>query len=121
MINYIGNYDYYLEKREELAKIYLSDEPKHEKADSGKTEVKMDWQEQKAKQAQIRKIENALKKAEEEIERLETRIAEIDEECALPENATNSAKLGDLVKEQEACNNRLEELYEEWENLSVQL
>lgn len=121
VINYIGNYDYYLEKREELAKIYLSDETKHEKADGGKTEVKMDWQEQKAKQAQIRKIENALKKAEEEIERLETRIAEIDEECALPENATNSAKLGDLVKEQEACNNRLEELYEEWENLSVQL
>ncbi len=121
VINYIGNYDYYLEKREELAKVYLSEEPKKEKTDSAKAEVKMDWQEQKAKQAQIRKIENALKKAEEEIERLETRVAEIDEECALPENATNSAKLGELVKEQEECNKRLEELYEEWENLSVQL
>ena len=121
VINYIGNYDYYLEKREELAKVYLSEEPKKEKMDSAKAEVKMDWQEQKAKQAQIRKIENALKKAEEEIERLENRVAEIDEECALPENATNSAKLGELVKEQEECNKRLEELYEEWENLSVQL
>ena len=121
VINYIGNYDYYLEKREELAKVYLSEEPKKEKTDSAKAEVKMDWQEQKAKQAQIRKIENALKKAEEEIERLENRVAEIDEECALPENATNSAKLGELVKEQEECNKRLEELYEEWENLSVQL
>ena len=121
VINYIGNYDYYLEKREELAKVYLSEEPKKEKTDSAKAEVKMDWQEQKAKQAQIRKIENALKKAEEEIERLENRVAEIDEECALPENATNSAKLGKLVKEQEECNKRLEELYEEWENLSVQL
>ncbi len=121
VINYIGNYDYYLEKREELAKVYLSEEPKKEKTDSAKAEVKMDWQEQKAKQAQIRKIENALKKAEEEIERLETRVTEIDEECALPENATNSAKLGELVKEQEECNKRLEELYEEWENLSVQL
>ena len=121
VINYIGNYDYYLEKREELAKVYLSEEPKKEKTDSAKVEVKMDWQEQKAKQAQIRKIENALKKAEEEIERLENRVAEIDEECALPENATNSAKLGELVKEQEECNKRLEELYEEWENLSVQL
>ena len=121
VINYIGNYDYYLEKREELAKVYLSEEPKKEKTDSAKAEVKMDWQEQKAKQAQIRKIENALKKAEEEIECLETRVAEIDEECALPENATNSAKLGELVKEQEECNKRLEELYEEWENLSVQL
>ena len=121
VINYIGNYDYYLEKREELAKVYLSEEPKKEKTDSAKAEVKMDWQEQKAKQAQIRKIENALKKAEEEIERLENRVTEIDEECALPENATNSAKLGELVKEQEECNKRLEELYEEWENLSVQL
>lgn len=121
LVNYIGNYDYYLEKREELTKVYVQKEENSVENQSEKTEVKMDWQAQKAEQAKIRKIENALKKAETEIEELELRVAEIDEECAKPENATNSAKLGELVKEQEDCKKRLEELYEEWENLSIQL
>ncbi|MGN0352216.1 MAG: ABC-F family ATP-binding cassette domain-containing protein [Roseburia sp.] len=121
LVNYIGNYDYYLEKREELTKIYVQKEETATESQTEKTEVKMDWQAQKAEQAKIRKIENALKKAETEIEELEQRVAEIDEECAKPENATNSAKLGELVKEQENCKKRLEELYEEWENLSIQL
>ncbi len=121
LINYIGNYDYYLEKHDAMAELYVKKEETPAQAEEEKTETKLDWQEQKAKQAQIRKIENALKKAEEEIETLEQRVAEIDEECAKPENATNSAKLGELVKEQETCKKRLEELYEEWETLSVQL
>lgn len=121
LVNYIGNYDYYLEKREELTKVYVQKEENSVENQPEKTEVKMDWQAQKAEQAKIRKIENALKKAETEIEELELRVAEIDEECAKPENATNSAKLGELVKEQEDCKKRLEELYEEWENLSIQL
>ncbi len=125
VVNYIGNYDYYLEKHEELTKIYVNPPTK----DAGSTQpaeeaapaAKADWQEQKAKQAQIRKIENALKKTEKRIEELETKIAEIDEAFAKPENATNSAKLNELSAEQNTYKKELEQCYEDWEELSMQL
>ena len=125
VVNYIGNYDYYLEKHEELTKIYVNPSTK----DAGSTQpaeeaapaAKADWQEQKAKQAQIRKIENALKKTEKRIEELETKIAEIDEAFAKPENATNSAKLNELSAEQNTYKKELEQCYEDWEELSMQL
>lgn len=120
ILNYIGNYDYYLEKKETMTELLGKQEEKSVRS-SQPSEVKTDWQTQKAMQARIRKIENALKKVEAEIETLEVRIAEIDEEFALPENATNSAKLGKLAGEQETCKKRLEELYEEWDQLSMQL
>lgn len=125
VVNYIGNYDYYLEKHEELTKIYVNPSTK----DAGSTQpaeeaapaAKADWQEQKAKQAQIRKTENALKKTEKRIEELETKIAEIDEAFAKPENAINSAKLNELSAEQNTYKKELEQCYEDWEELSMQL
>lgn len=125
VVNYIGNYDYYLEKHEELTKIYVNPSTK----DAGSTQpaeeaapaAKADWQEQKAKQAQIRKTENALKKTEKRIEELETKIAEINEAFAKPENATNSAKLNELSAEQNTYKKELEQCYEDWEELSIQL
>lgn len=82
---------------------------------------KLDWQAQKAKQAQLRKLQNELKKTEEEITRLEDEIAAIDEACALPENVTNSAKLNEFAAKQQACREQLERCYETWEELSMQL
>ena len=122
IINYIGNYDYYLEKREWMNQIYIGKNDDAIPAENEKqTEQKMDWQAQKAEQARIRKLENRLKKTEERIAELETQIAEIDEECAKPENACNSAKLGTLTAEQEKCRMELETCYEEWEQLSFEL
>ena len=125
VVNYIGNYDYYLEKHEELTKIYVNPSTKDARstqpAEDAAPAAKADWQEQKAKQAQIRKIENALKKTEKRIEELETKIAEIDEAFAKPENATNSAKLNELSAEQNTYKKELEQCYEDWEELSMQL
>ena len=125
VVNYIGNYDYYLEKHEELTKIYVNPSTKDARsiqpAEEAAPAAKADWQEQKAKQAQIRKIENALKKTEKRIEELETKIAEIDEAFAKPENATNSAKLNELSAEQNTYKKELEQCYEDWEELSMQL
>lgn len=127
IVNYIGNYDYYLEKHEELTRIYVADSAKSELAGTEgsstgrEPEAKTDWQKQKAEQARIRKLENNLKKTEERIARLEELIADIDEECAKPENATNSAKLGELTAKQNECRKELEECYETWETLSMEL
>ena len=138
LVNYIGNYDYYLEKHDELTKIYV-DAAKNASdaevtmtvnsmADSSNGSVtvqaeagKMNWQTQKAEQARIRKIENSLKKTEARIAELEDLIAEIDTECAKPENATNSAKLRELTTKQQEYRSELEKCYESWEELSMEL
>lgn len=128
LVNYIGNYDYYLEKRDELTHIYVSEIAEDsicnaENAVTGAAvpAAKTDWQMQKAEQARVRKIENSLKKAEERIAELEMLIAEIDEACILPENATNSAKLNELSMKQETYRGELETCYETWEKLSLEL
>ncbi len=136
LVNYIGNYDYYLEKREELTRIYVDATKTSGDSNSASQAIntadasdsisaaeagKMDWQTQKAEQARIRKLENGLKKAEERIAELEDLIAEIDEECAKPENATNSAKLGELTATQNKYREELEACYETWEELSMEL
>ena len=130
IVNYIGNYDYYLEKHDELTRIYVEAEPQTQAAqlteqtvaqDGSVTDKKADWQAQKAEQARIRKLENTLKKAEERIAELEDLIAGIDEECADPANATNSAKLGELTGRQNEYRSELEKCYEEWEQVSMEL
>ena len=117
MVNYIGNYDYYLEKKEELTQIYA---PKEEEAvsDVSASATKLDWKQQKEEQARLRKRENDLKKTEAEIEKLETRDGEIDEEMAQPEVAVNVAECVRLSKEKAAIAEKLEELYAKWEELA---
>ncbi len=125
LVSYGGNYDYYLEKREALTRIFVGDSKEKNAVRTADADAmpdsKADWQTQKAQQAKIRKIENQLKKTEEQIARLEAQIAEIDEEFARPENAVNSAKLNDLSQKRSACQKELETCYEMWEELSLQL
>ena len=123
VVNYIGNYDYYLEKHDIMTQLYVKPQEISD-IQAGKQDDavnKLDWQAQKAEQARIRKIENSLKKIEDEIAALEEEISAIDEECAKPENAVNSAKLNELAARQQECRERLETCYETWEDLSMQL
>ena len=124
LVNYIGNYDYYLEKRETMTELYAKQPATQSESvplEEGAAASKADWQAKKAEQARIRKLENSLKKTEERIAALEDEIAAIDEECAKPENATNSAKLGELAAKQADCRAELEDCYETWEELSTEL
>ncbi len=114
-INYIGNYDYYLEKKEVLTPADTQIETAKNTAPSAQ---KLDWKQQKEQQAIARKKENDLKKCEKRIEQLETKDKTLDEEMAKPENATNVAKLQELVKQKEEVTAELERLYEDWEKLS---
>ena len=117
LVNYIGNYDYYLEKKEELTSVYapgIQEEKPLEKVSS----TKQDWQQKKEEQARIRKRENDLKKTEKAIEDLESRDKEIDEELAKPEIATDPSKCIPLSTEKAEIAEKLEELYEKWEELA---
>lgn len=117
LVNYIGNYDYYLEKKEELTQIYAPN-MQETIAESKESSVKLDWKQQKEEQARLRKKENDLKKTETLIEELEARDSQIDEEMAKPEVATNVAECVRLSKEKADIAERLESLYEKWEELA---
>lgn len=114
-VNYIGNYDYYLEKKQILTPV--SETAPGTNADAPSAQ-KLDWKQQKENQAMIRKRENDLKKCEERIELLETKSAALDEEMAQPEIATNPGKLQEIAAEKEQIETELETLYTRWETLS---
>ena len=117
LVNYIGNYDYYLEKKEELTQIYAPSQ-EEELVPETVSATKLDWKQQKEEQARMRKRENDLKKTEKAIEELETRDKEIDEEMSDPQVATNVSKCVALSKEKAEIAEKLEELYEKWEELA---
>lgn len=114
-VNYIGNYDYYLEKKDILS---VSLPAAQQTASTADSESKADWKQQKEEQARLRKRENDLKKCEERIEKLETRKQELDEEMAKPDVATNVARLQEISKEQGEIEAELNGLYEMWEELA---
>ena len=120
-VNYIGNYDYYLEKHDTVMAAVIGTQTESTASaqpDTSVSEVKLDWKAQKEEQARIRKRENDLKKCEDKINTLEERQAAIDEEMGKPEVATNVARLQELAKEQDAIMAQLEELYALWETLA---
>ena len=123
-VSYVGNYDYYLEKHDTVMAAIEANAPRNADADSAvaakaaESEVKLDWKAQKEEQARLRKKENDLKKCEEKIAELEARISEIDTEMSDPAIGTQVAKLQELSKEQAACQEQLEKLYEQWEELA---
>lgn len=120
LINYLGNYDYYEEKKEELTATFA---PKEEKSKAEKTTSsnKQDYLERKAEAARIRKLKNDISKVEEKIKKYEDRLNELDEMVADPSVSTNSAKLNEIGKEQNEISDKLDKLMEEWEILSDQL
>lgn len=118
LINYIGNYDYYLEKRDLMTSLYTAPADSNQTSGDEESEVKLDWKAQKEEQARIRKRQNDLKKTEDEILKLETRDAEIDALLLDESIYTNVAKLVELNQEKENLQSRLEELYEIWGSLA---
>jgi ATP-binding cassette subfamily F protein 3 len=145
LLNYIGNYDYYLEKKEEVERAHLGSSTSSVNSNITnnirgidiiqgnltntkisasiptaveESEGKLDWKQQKEEQARIRKRQNELKKTEDEIHQFETRNAEIDEILTQEEVYTNVSKLMELNKEKKDIENRLEELLVLWEELA---
>nr|WP_307999135.1 ABC-F family ATP-binding cassette domain-containing protein [uncultured Merdimonas sp.] len=120
-VNYIGNYDYYLEKKEELTAAYTESAPSDTSTPAAQEEIsasKLDWKEQKEAQARERKRQNELKKTEERITSLEERDQEIDDLMTREEVFTNSVRCQELAIEKAGIAEELEELYTKWEELA---
>ncbi len=119
LINYIGNYDYYQEKKEELTRAYVSSAVSGPEAEEqSASSAQMDWKTRKEEQARLRKRENDLKKLETLISELETRDKEIDEEFNLPETGTDLPRCQELSHEKAEIAGQLEQLYDQWAELA---
>ena len=140
-VNYIGNYDYYLEKKDILTAAALKENGINNNLDnnslstnakdnlnsanastpSTENNSKADWKQSRELQNKLKKIKNELNKVEARINEIEDRISVIDEESALPEVCSDTAKLLELHKEHVALSEELDTLYERWEELSEEL
>ena len=125
IVNYIGNYDYYIEKKDALTAAALAGKPADSSSavsaaqkNAQKESAKADWKQSKEEQALLKKKKNELKKTEERIAVIEDRLKAIEEESALPEVCTDTARLLELHKESTKLSEELDTLYEKWEELS---
>lgn len=119
--NYLGDYDYYLEKSAQKNETIPEKSCINEKESVEEKASVLDWKEQKALAAKKRKQENEIAKIEQEIEKLETVLQNIEEEQLKPEYARNSAKLNELMNAYTTNKQQLDTLYETWENLTSEL
>ncbi len=121
--NYLGDYDYYLKKREEA--VYQNghgENPDRDISDDGAaTEVisgKEDYENQKRLAAEKKKKQRQIEAVEAEIEELENEIAKIDEQFLDPDTQKNSAKLNELTAKQNELKEKLDEKYAAWDELN---
>lgn len=122
LVNYIGNYDYYLEKKEELTRIYVTNEAERVPSEEASSESgRQDWQEQKKQQAMERKRKNDLERTEQQIALLEEEKEGLSAELSDPAVATNSAHLMEIHTQLTEIEERLLALYETWEQLAEQM
>ena len=127
--NYIGNYDYYIEKKEDVRaygdslqkeKMPLEAiDPEEAQRLEEKESKRLDWENQKELSAKRRKWQNALQKAEEKIAKLEERKEELT--ASMEEVGSDVGRLMEIHREQEAIEKELEEQYAIWEESSLEL
>ena len=121
ILSYDGNYDYYLAKKDLVESRYLGSTTEATPKTEAPSTAKLDWKEQKEREAKKRKIEAAYEKAENEIQKLEELIEETDAQIALPEYASDVAKLTELSKQKEQYEAELETAMAEWEKAAQAL
>ena len=115
LLNYIGNYDYYLEKKEAVEKASLKIAGVSSAA--AVSEAKLDWKAQKEEEARRRKQKNDLLRVESLIEALETEDRELNLKFEDPATAADAALLLELSTRKGEITEQLEEAYEKWEAL----
>ena len=127
-VTYLGNYDYYLQKKENIIDNFSKNSSDNvsktsetvtaeSMANSSDNDGKASWEANKQKQREITKAKRELESIEARIEEIENRIADIDNEFMQEEVATNSAKLNELTNEKNGLNDELADLYDRWEEL----
>ena len=123
LVNYIGNYDYYLEKKDILTAAAIKESGSLPESDNSSvlSNTKEQWLSSKEEQARLKKLKNNLARVEEQISSIEERLKEIDEEYMNPDIGSNTGRLMELHKEKEELDDKLNNLYEQWEEISMEI
>ena len=121
IVNYIGNYDYYLEKRDILTAKAFPDTNTDISSSEKVKDSKISWQQSREEQNRLKKKKNDLKRTEERIADIEKRIEDIDTEYSDPSIGSNTARLMELHNESIKLKKELDELYEHWEELMEEM
>lgn len=117
IVNYIGNYDYYLEKRDILTTKTFPATTGSSSADTAVKDSKISWQQSREEQNRLKKRKNEIKRTEERISVVEERLSAIDAEYSDPSIGSNTARLMELHNESAGLQKELDELYEHWDSL----
>ena len=117
IVNYIGNYDYYLEKRDILTTKTFPATTGSSSADTAVKDSKISWQQSREEQNRLKKRKNEIKRTEERISVVEKRLSAIDAEYSDPSIGSNTARLMELHNESAGLQKELDELYEHWDSL----
>jgi len=110
---YLGNYDYYINKKresEEMSAIVEIEE-------KTKTQLKEEKRKEKEQREKEKKNKYKIKNIEQEIEELETKIEELDNLLCQEEVYSNPDKSKEVSQEKITFEDKLSSLYETWEEL----
>ncbi|RKD29053.1 ribosomal protection-like ABC-F family protein [Thermohalobacter berrensis] len=106
---YLGNYDYYLEKKNELNLSIEEETPK-----KTKTQLKAERKKEREKQKERRRVRQKIKKLEEKINKYEEKLEELNHLMCQPDVYSNPEKSKEVHQESEKIKEELDMLYEEW-------
>lgn len=113
MTLYLGDYDYYVEKRKET--------PSVSQTTTSVADTKVDWKKQKELQNRIKKLKTLIATTLETIETKEELLTQLDEQLCLEEVYTNPSKSKEIMDEKASINDTIATLYTDWETLSEEL
>ncbi|QKY71227.1 ABC-F family ATP-binding cassette domain-containing protein [Lentibacillus sp. CBA3610] len=109
---YLGDYDYYIEKKQEEAEIKKLQQPKETVHTEDQQKTK--FQEDKQLQRERRKKERKITELEETIDQLETELAALEQKMTEPEVYEDHEKSLELTKQTSEIKQKIEQLMEEW-------
>lgn len=115
---YLGNYDYYLEKREQEL---IAKKLKEEKTDEVQEKVANDYALGKEEKKRIRKLERTREELLEKIESLEEKVSLVNNELTKEEVYTDAIKVQEYNEELRSLNQEIEDLNNTWLEIEEEL
>ena len=113
----------FIEKKDILTAAAIKESGSLSESDNSSvsSNTKEQWLSSKEEQARLKKLKNNLARVEEQISSIEERLKEIDEEYMNPDIGSNTGRLMELHKEKEELDDKLNNLYEQWEEISTEI
>lgn len=121
---YLGDYDYYLEKKAEQEEIAAAKSTAETPIENSPKEVstgKVNYQQGKERQKQERRLKRSVEEFEQLVEKLDDQKNDLENQMSSPENYNDLEKMGELQAKLQEISKKLAEAEENWEQASMEL